>query len=116
MSEPHEVVRLKRFSQLRKHLVESGIDYLLIPSYNGFKDLLFRAVVVIDVAQGHAGSRGDGARGRAVKALLDEERLGRFLNTAFPVFSLPVVDFWQKAAEVQKNDRLQLSLKVYLLT
>ena len=116
MSEPHEVVRLKRLGQLRKHLVESGIDYLLIPPYNGFKDLLFRAVVVIDVAQGNAGSRGNSARGCAVKALLDKERLGRFLNTEFSVVSQGVVQFWHKAEKAKENERLHFILKVRLLS
>ena len=104
MSEPHEVGGLKRFSQLSKHLVESGIDYFLIPADNGFKDLLLRAVVVVNVAQGYAGTRGNGARRCSVKALLYKERLGGFLNAEFSVVSQDVVQFWHKAEKQKKTN------------
>ena len=94
-------LRLQGFVDFVEDLSQTAVDCRLVLANYRTKDLLFRPVVVVNVAERRPCPGGDIAHRGSVKALLDKEFFGRFLDPAFVLFDCARAEFGHS----YKNER-----------
>src|ERR1041385_9069870 len=92
-AEAHERFGFERFVNLVKDRAQTAVDGRLVFADDRTEDLLFGPVIVVNVAEGRPCPGGDVAHRGSVKALLNEEFLGLFLDTTFVLLDRAGTEF-----------------------